>query len=202
MERLEVTEAALATEGALAQAVAAVATSPQGPLAVVMLKQGQGSGPGRAPGGRFAETVIRHRGGNRQVELSDGQRWHLPRGKSAADIPAEDKVGDMLQEAVTKAANEWGPHRLSQNERKAIDDAKKAGEYWLARLLEREARGRYVHEELKRQFQHRYRFNQQGVDVVDLSPGGYKYEILSGTHTNLARHGRRMAGEFFRMLTF
>jgi hypothetical protein len=28
------------------------------------------------------------------------------------------------------------------------------------------------------------------------------YEILSGTDSNLARHGRRMAGEFFRMLTF
>ena len=27
-------------------------------------------------------------------------------------------------------------------------------------------------------------------------------EILSGTDSNLARHGRRMAGEFFRMLTF
>ncbi|WNG29113.1 hypothetical protein F0U62_37800 [Cystobacter fuscus] len=205
MGRLEVTEAALATEGALAKTVAAVdtvATSPQGPMAVVLLKKGTGSGPGRAPGGRSAETVIRHRGGNRQVKLSDGQRWHLPRGKSAADIPAKDKVGDMLQEAVTKAANEWGPHRLSQNERKAIDDAKKAGKYWLARLLEREARGRYVHEELKRQFQHLYRINQQGVDVVDLSPGGYKYEILSGTDTNMARHGRRMAGEFFRMLTF
>jgi hypothetical protein len=200
-----VTEAALATEGALAKAVAAadtVATSPQGPLAVVMLKKGTGSGSGQAPGGRSAETVIRHRGGNRQVELSDGQRWHLPRGKSAADIPAQDKIGDMLQEAVTKAANEWGPNRLSRAERDAIDKALKKGEYWLARLLEREARGRYVHEELKRQFQHLYRFNQQGVDVVDLSPGGYKYEILSGTHTNLARHGRRMAGELFRMLTF
>nr|WP_043433686.1 hypothetical protein [Cystobacter fuscus] len=90
MGRLEVTEASLATEGALAQAVAAVdtvATSPQGPLAVVMLKKGQGRSGGQAPGGRFAETVIRHRGGNRQVELSDGQRWHVPRGKSAADIP-------------------------------------------------------------------------------------------------------------------
>ncbi|ATB38176.1 hypothetical protein CYFUS_003609 [Cystobacter fuscus] len=30
----------------------------------------------------------------------------------------------------------------------------------------------------------------------------YKYEMLSGTESNLARHGRRMAGEFFRMLTF
>jgi hypothetical protein len=96
MGRLEATESALATEGALARAVAAVetvATSPQGPLAVVMLKRGSGSGVTTAPGGRSVETVLRHRGGNRQVELGDGQRWHLPRDKSAADIPAEDKVG-------------------------------------------------------------------------------------------------------------
>ncbi|WP_395841960.1 hypothetical protein [Cystobacter fuscus] len=205
MSRVEVEETALATEGALAHAIAAVetvATSPQGPLAVVMFKKGQGNGAGKAPGGRFAETVIRHRGGNRQVELSDGQRWHLPRGKSAADIPARDKVGDMLQEAVTKAAKEWGPHRLSLNERRAIEDAKKRGEYWLARLLDREAQGRYVHEEVKKQFKRLYRFNHQGVDVVDPSPGGCKYEILSGSESNLARHGRRMAGDFFRMLTF
>jgi hypothetical protein len=205
MGRAEVTEAALASETALAKAVAAVetvATSPQGPMAVVMLKKGTGSGAGQASGDRSAETVIRHRGGNRQVELSDGQRWHLPRGKSAADIPGEDKVGDMLQEAVTKAANEWGAHRLSTAERRAIDEAKKNGEYWLARLLEREARGRFVHATVEAQFKGRLRFNHHGVDVVDLSPGGYKYEILSGTESNLARHGRRMAGEFFRMLTF
>jgi hypothetical protein len=205
MSRVEVEETALATEEALAQAIAAVetvATSPQGPLAVVMFKKGAGSGTTTAPGGRFAQTVIRHRGGNRQVELSDGQRWHLPRGKSAADIPAQDKMGDMLQEAVTQAAKEWGPHRLSDSEKEAIKTALDKGEYWLARLLEREARGRYVHEEVKKQFRRIYRFNHQGVDVVDPSPGGYKYEILSGTESNLARHGRRMAGEFFRMLTF
>jgi len=136
------------------------------------------------------------------VQFSDGPRWHLPRGKSARDIPAEDKVGDMLQEAVTKAANEWGAHRLSRAEQDAIDAALKKGEYWLARLLEREARGRFVHATVEAQFKGRLRFNHKGVDVVDLSPGGYKYEILSGTESNLARHGRRMAGEFFRMLTF
>jgi hypothetical protein len=204
MGRVEVTEAAVTSEGALAQAVAAVetvATSPQGPMAVVMLKRGTGSGPGQATGGRSAQTVLRHRGGNRQVELSDGQRWHLPRGKTAADIPAEDKVGDMLQEAVTKAANEWGPDRLSLQEKGAIEQAQKEGKYWLARLLEREARGRFVQLKVKTQFERLYDFNLgKGVDVV--VPGGYKYEILSGTESNLARHGRRMAGEFFRMLTF
>nr|WP_224360677.1 hypothetical protein [Hyalangium versicolor] len=81
MRRLEVTGAALTTERALAKAVAAadtVATSPRGPMAVVMLKKGQGNGAGQAPGGRSAKTTMRHRGGNQQVELSNGQRWHLP----------------------------------------------------------------------------------------------------------------------------
>ena len=198
-------EAGLAQEPALARAVAAVdtvATSPQGPLAVVMLKKkGPGSGAEMAPGGRSSETVLRHRGGNRQVELDDGQRWHLPPGMSAKDIPAEDKVGDMLQEAVTRAAKEWGPHRLSEKEAGAIKEALKQGEYWLARLLEREARGRFVHRRVKRQFEGRFQFNDQGVDVVDLKTGR-QYEMLAGTESNLARHGRRMAGEFFRMLTF
>jgi hypothetical protein len=204
MRQLEATEAALASGGALARAVAAVetvATSPQGPLAVVMLKKRTGSGGETASGGRSSATVIRHRGGNRQVELSDGQRWHLPRAKSAADIPAEDKVGDMLQEAVTKAAKDWGPDRRSFKENKAINEALVRGEYWLARLLEREARGRFVESEVSRQFKHLYNFSRnKGVDVE--VPGGFKYEILSGTESNLARHGRRMTGEFFRMLTF
>jgi hypothetical protein len=178
-----------------------VATSPQGPLAVVMLKKGHVTGRETARGGRSAETVIRHRGGNRQVQLSDGQRWHLPPGKSVADIPAEDKVGDMLQEAVNNAAKEWGPHKLSREEQIAIEQAQKKGKYWLARLLEREARGRFVENQISKQFKHLYNFSRnKGVDVV--VPGGYQYEILSGTESNLARHGRRMAGEFFRMLAF
>jgi hypothetical protein len=197
-------ETALAQEPALARAVAAVetvATSPQGPLAVVMLKKGPGSGAETAPGGRSSETVVRHRGGNRQVQLDDGQRWHLPRGMSVKDIPSEDTVGDLLQEAVTRAAREWGPHKLSEKEAGAIKEALKQGEYWLARLLEREARGRYVQTKVKNQFEHLYDFSlNKGIDVE--VPGGYKYEILSGTDSNLARHGRRMAGEFFRMLTF
>jgi len=50
------------------------------------------------------------------------------------------------------------------------------------------------------QFKHLYDFSRNGaVDVID--PAGYRYEILSGTESNLARHGRRMAGELFRMLT-
>ncbi|MFL5351651.1 hypothetical protein [Archangium sp.] len=196
-------ETAMAQESALVRAVAAVETvaaSPHGPLSVVLLKKGGGGGA--ASGGNSPTTVIRHRGGNRQVVLANGQRWHLPRGKSLADIPAEDEVGDMLQEAVTRAANEWGPDQLSPKEKDAIDKALKEGEYWLARLLEREARGRFVQRQVSRRLKHLYDFSlSEGIDVVDPATGR-QYEILSGTESNLARHGRRMAGEFFRMLTF
>ncbi|WP_395819160.1 hypothetical protein [Archangium minus] len=196
-------ETAVAQEGALARAVAmveTVAASSRGSLTVVMLKKGGGSGA--APRGGSPITVIRHRGGNRQVVLSNGQRWHVPRDKSLQDIPTEDKVGDQLQEAVTRAANEWGPDKLSRNERSAINDAVKKGEYWLARLLEREARGRFVQSRVKKQFEQHYDFSlSKGTDVVDPATNR-RYEILSGTESNLGRHGRRMAGELFRMLTF
>jgi len=155
----------------------------------------------RSPQGGRTTTVLKHRGGNKQVLTDRGERWHLSRDKGPGDIPLRDPVGDQLQEAVTQAAKKWGPHRLSPSEADAIDDALKEGKYWLARLLEREARGRYVHARVKDQFDRIYQFNHQGVDVVDLKTG-LRYEILSGTQSNLARHGRRMAGEFFRMLTF
>jgi hypothetical protein len=49
---------------------------------------------------------------------------------------------------------------------------------------------------------HLYDFSlSEGIDVVDPATGR-QYEILSGTESNLARHGRRMATELFRMLTF
>ncbi|HZH14927.1 MAG TPA: hypothetical protein VE057_11290 [Archangium sp.] len=197
-------EVMAAQEGALARAVVAVETvaaTPHGPLAVVMLKKGQGGGASSG-GGASATVAIRHRGGNLQVILPHGQRWHLPRGMSIHDIPAKDEAGDRLQRAVTEAAQQWGPHRLSPREAKAIEEALKEGNYWLAHLLEREARGRFVQTTVKDQLGHLYDFSlSKGVDVIDPATGT-RYEILSGTVSNLARHGRRMAGEFFRMLTF
>jgi hypothetical protein len=196
-------ETMAAQEGALARAVAAVETvaaTPHGPLTVVMLKKGRGSGSSSG-GGASGTVTIRHQGGNQQVLLPNGQRWHLPPGRSLQDIPAEDKVGDLLQEAVIRAAQQWGTHRLSPREKAAIDEALRKGEHWLAHLLEREARGRFVHAQVKRQFEGILRFNSQGVDVID-PRNNRQYELLSGTASNLARHGRRMAGEFFRLLTF
>ena len=167
---------------------------------MALLKKGA-TGGGPAPQAGRTTTVLQHRGGNRQVLTDRGERWHLPRDKGPGDIPLRDPVGDQLQEVVTQAVKKWGPHRLSIAEERAIQQASKEGKYWLARLLEREARGRFVHAQVEAQFRGRLQFNSRGVDVVDLQTG-YKYELLSGSASNLARHGRRMATEFFRMLTF
>ena len=130
----------------------------------------------------------------------NGQRWHVPANKPLKDIPTADPMGDKLQAAATRVAEQWGPHQLKQVEKDAISKAATQGEHWMARLLERQARGRFVERVLRRQFT-QLKWNPKGVDAIDPSTG-YKYELLSGTDSNLALHGQRMAGSFFRMITF
>lgn len=66
--------------------------------------------------------------------------------------------------------------------------------------MERRFRGQWVENMLRDQFKH-LRWSRTGVDAVDPSTG-LRYEILSGTESNFALHGRRMAEEFFRMIAF
>ncbi|WNG51288.1 hypothetical protein F0U60_49540 [Archangium minus] len=183
---------------ALSDRALAVLTSSQGPLAGAMLSQ---SSSAVAFQGHSGTIAIRHRGGNQQVILSNGQRWHLPRGKWLGDIPAEDKLGDELQAAVQRIARQWGPHLLSPDERKVIEKVRKAGNSRSVAHLEGLARGRWVHRQMKEEFGHLF-WNHRGVDVVDPRPGGHQYELLSGTDENFGVHGRRMAGELFRMIFF
>lgn len=153
-----------------------------------------------AAGGRTGiTTIIRHQGGNRQV-FSNGQRWHIPANRSIREIPAKDPVGDQLQAAASRAAQRWTRVELSQAEKRAIDNARAGGLYLKAHLMERMSRGKFVERALRDQFK-QLRWNSQGVDAVD-PVTGYRYEILSGTRSNLELHGRRMAEEFFRMIGF
>ncbi len=146
-----------------------------------------------------AITLIRHRGGNTQVFFL-GQRWHVPKGKSFRDIPRRDPVGDQLQTVTKEVAQQWHSGRMNINERNAFRKASASGEHWKANLLEREARGRYVHREVSRRFKN-LEWNPKGVDAVDPKTG-YRYELLTRTESNMERHGRRMAGELFRMIGF
>ncbi|MFY0570606.1 hypothetical protein ACN28E_43200 [Archangium lansingense] len=175
-----------------------VLTSPQTPLALNVLSRSDGSG---VAGGHSGTIAIQHRGGNRQVVLGNGQRWHLPRGKDLHDIPAEDKLGDELQVAAERIARRWGEGELSSKERAAIERARDAGNESSARHLEGLARGRWVNARLKEEFP-QLEWSSKGVDVVAPRPGGLRYEILSGTSENFGVHGRRMATEFFRMIFF
>jgi hypothetical protein len=174
-----------------------VLTSPQAPVAINVLARSGGSGAG----GHSGTVAIQHRGGNKQVILSSGERWHLPRGKSYRDIPAEDRLGDELQAAVKEVAAKWSQAELSVDELAAIKRMRAAGKDYRADLLERQARGRWVETQMKEQFRG-LSWNSRGVDIT--GPGGqsYHYEILSGTESNFALHGRRMASTFFRMIFF
>jgi len=174
-----------------------VLTSPQAPVAINVLTRSGSSGAG----GHSGTVAIQHRGGNKQIILSSGERWHLPRGKSYRDIPAEDRLGDELQAAVREEAARWSQAELSREEWGAIERMRKAGKEYRANLLERQARGRWVERQVATRFPH-LSWNQRGVDVT--GPGGqsYHYEILSGTESNFALHGRRMASTFFRMIFF
>ncbi len=166
----------------------------------------------RRPGGRataaaeeaaearaIATTIIRHRGGNLQV-FFNGQRWHVPANRSIKDIPLKDPIGDALQAAAQRIAKDWSSAKLTREQRAAIRDVRDAGSYLKAHLMERRFRGQWVENHLRDQFK-QIRWSRTGVDAVDPSTG-LRYEILSGTESNFALHGRRMAEDFFRMIAF
>ncbi|MFY0582291.1 hypothetical protein ACN28S_55645 [Cystobacter fuscus] len=192
-------EEAAAVEVVVEQSRALVVlTSPHAPVAINVLTRSGSSGAARGHGGTVA---IQHRGGNKQVILSSGERWHLPRGKSYRDIPGQDRLGDELQAAAQEIAGGWSQAKLKTEERDAIREMVRRGLNHRANLLERQARGRWVEAQMKLRFPG-LSWNSRGVDIT--GPGGqsYHYEILSGTESNFALHGRRMASTFFRMIFF
>jgi len=176
-----------------------VAVSSEGTFSV-LARTAATEGAATATGSRSVATIIRHRLGNLQVFIN-GQRWHVPAHRRLKQIPAMDPVGDQLQAAARQAAKRWSPAALSDNESIAISEARKQGKYLKAHLMERMARGKFVERQLRAQFKHLRWSTNKGVDAVDPATG-LQYEILSGTQWNMEMHGRRMANELFRMITF
>jgi hypothetical protein len=176
-----------------------VAVSSEGTFSV-LTRTAAAEGAATATGSRSVLTIIRHRLGNLQVFIN-GQRWHLPPNTPLKKIPATDPVGDELQAAARQAAKRWSLNDLSRDQREAINEARRQGQYFKAHLMERMARGKFVEKQLREQFKHLRWSPNKGVDAVD-PVTGLQYEILSGTKWNLEMHGRRMAEELFRMIVF
>ena len=95
----------------------------------------------------------------------------------------------------------WSPRELSPAEERAIAEMRDRGLAHRASLLERQARGRWVEARLRKLFPN-LSWNERGVDITAPTGQSYHYEILSGTESNFALHGRRMASTFFRMIFF
>lgn len=152
---------------------------------------------------RQVSVVTRHAAGNQQV-LIDGQRWNIPVGKSASDVPRIDPVGNRLQTLATDAAARWSPTRLSANERRAIGEARSAGEHWRANLLQQQAKGRWVEKQVKDAADIErlpLQWSGRGLDATDLR-NGTKYDVMSGTKSNMDTHAKREPNQIFRMITF
>lgn len=152
---------------------------------------------------RQVSVATRHAAGNSQV-IVDGQRWHLPAGKTADDIPRVDPVGDRLQALATDAASRWSPSRLSANERAAIAEARRTGEHWRANLLQAQAKGRWIEDQVRTAAAAEnlpLQWSRVGLDATDLR-NGTKYDVMSGTQSNLDTHAKREPNQLFRMITF
>jgi hypothetical protein len=153
---------------------------------------------------RDHSIAVRHAAGNKQI-LVDGQRWNVPAGKSIDNIPLVDRVGNRLQELATDAASRWNPRvNLSPTERLAIAKAHREGQHWLGNLLEQQAKGRWVETEVKTAANVEglgLTWSGRGLDAVDSSTG-LKYDVMSGTKSNMDTHATREPAELFRMITF
>lgn len=153
---------------------------------------------------RVVKKLKKHRAGNQQIKAGD-RHWHLPEDKSIDDLPQSDDVGDRLQELTTAAAKKWNKNKnLSINEQEAIQEAIEEKEYWRANLLEKQAKGRWVENQVKKateSMQMNLKWSKRGVDVTDMNTG-IKYDILSGTSSNIDLHAKRMSDELFRIITF
>jgi len=129
----------------------------------------------------------------------EGQLWHVPAGMRDADIPLEDPVGDSLLSTAEQIAGRYSLAQASQQVQETIRRVTTKGIYWLARLLRRQDRGRFVDREIRDAVPD-LDWHHHGPDATDPNTD-IQYEVLSGTHSNLSVHARR-AGMNDRMWRF
>jgi len=160
--------------------------------------------PAKKAAPRSFKVVTKHRAGNRQVVVDD-QRWNVPKKMDPSKIPRKDEVGNRLQELAAEAGRQWNPRRnLSAPARRAIAKARSLNEHWRANLLEKQAKGRWIEDQVKQAAKDsglKLQWNKKGVDVIDHATG-LRYDIMSGSKSNMDRHAKRMPAELFRMIIF
>ena len=152
---------------------------------------------------RNTQVAIRHREGNQQI-IVDGQRWHIPKGKSEASIPATDPVGDRLEALAAQHAKEWNTSKLTAPQARAIQEQIDAGRPYVAKIYEARYRGSWVEDRVRESAMSELpdlKWYERGVDVVDPKTG-LRYDILSGSYGNMTEHAQRMSNEVFRMIPF
>jgi hypothetical protein len=158
--------------------------------------------------GNDPTQVVNHRYGNKTVVLPDGTAWNVPPGKSIADIPRVDPIGDRLDDLAGIARSNASAGDFSEAQRRAIANRYAAGQPWVADQLERKYLGSVVHGNLNDLLASDptlsgVQSNAKGVDYT--KPGSdISWELLSDTKSNLQLHATRPAlrDEFVRYIKY
>ncbi len=156
---------------------------------------------------RFRSTGIK--GSRIVINKTTGATWFVPaRYKKDTKIPKLDPIGEKLQILVNQKNSEWKQNpKLTLGEKEAIDKAIEERKYWLANLLKKQAKGRWIQTKVKDEadsmieLRHLQWNFQKGIDVEDPKTN-IKYDILSGTPTNIRIHVKRMNSFIWRLLKF
>ena len=152
---------------------------------------------------RQVTSTVRHKHGTQTVVV-DGQTWHLPQGRTVANIPPLDTVGDRLQALASQHAQRWDGSQLTAPQRRAIQEQIDKGRPYVAKIYEARYRGSWIEDQVRasaqREFPH-LQWNERGIDVIDHRTG-FQYDILSGSVGNMTEHAQRLRNEMFRMVTF
>ncbi len=78
------------------------------------------------------------------------------------------------------------------------------GRSYVANIYEARYRGSWVEDRVRERALKEFpqmKWYERGVDVIDPDTG-LRYDVLSGSDTNMTDHAKRMSDEMFRMITF
>jgi hypothetical protein len=119
-----------------------------------------------------------------------------------------DPVGDMLETPAQNIARDWRRVTMMTVARRDAYARARAGTrgYARAMVMERQFRGQYVERMLRERLQdvHDLKWasprSGKGIDLIHAS--GRRYNVLSGTQSEIYTHVRRMPEETYRMIMF
>jgi membrane protein implicated in regulation of membrane protease activity len=159
--------------------------------------------------GREFQVMHRFRNGGALVKTGD-EVWHVPSGKSLADVPVNDLVGNALQDVVNQVTPTYTRGALTAPQQRAIARLELTGDTAGAASLEARFKGSWVQSEAQRHIQTTNpglaaeltwsRPFQNAIDVQHVR--GLAYDIHTNVLGTMIEHGRTYSTQLWRAITY